>query len=141
MKRFTYVGLVPCRPAELAAHFLDPATAPGIWPELGQRSVLRAGAGWSEMATSELDGGEGRQVRFRVLRPTEIIVASAGARPGAWALHRFLPAEGGCMWVIEHFERRRPSESWTHFTRRRRAAALAAERLVDGAAGYFASRI
>ena len=139
MQRFTYVGLVPCPPAELAAHFLDPATAPGIWPELGGRSVLRAGAGWQEMATTELGGDEGRPVRFRVLHPTEIIVASAGAGPGAWALHRFLPAEGGCRWVIEHFDRRRPGESWSHFTRRRRAAAEAVERLVDSAAGYFAS--
>src|SRR5262249_36019672 len=124
----------------LAAHFLDPDTAPGIWPELGRRSVLRAGAGWSEMATTELGGDEGRQARFRVLRPTEIIVASSGLGPAAWALHRFLPAAGGCMWVIEPHGRRGRRESWSHFPRRRRAAAEAVERLVDGAAGYFATR-
>ncbi|HET9051574.1 MAG TPA: hypothetical protein VFO60_07705 [Candidatus Dormibacteraeota bacterium] len=136
MKRFRHVGLVPCPPAELAAHFLDPATAPGIWPELGQRSVLRTGAGWQEMATAELDGGEGRPVRFRVLQPTEIVLASAGA----WAHHSFLPADGGCRWVITHFDHRRPGEGWSAFTRRRLAAAQAVERLVDSAAAYFAAR-
>lgn len=139
MRRIVYAGLVPCPPAALAAHFLDPDTAPGIWPQLGQRSVLRAGSGWSEMATSELGGEPGRPpVRFRLLRPTEVIAASTGR--GAFAHHRFLAAEGGCMWVIVNLEERRPHESWSHFARRRLRAREDVESLVDGAAGYFAAR-
>jgi len=138
MRRIVYAGLVPCGPEELAGHFLDPATAPGIWPQLGQRSVLRAGRGWSEIATSELGGEPGRPpVRFRLLRPTEVIATSAG--PGAVAHHRFLPAQGGCLWVIVNVERRPRGESWTHFARRRLRAREEVEGLIDGAAAHFAA--
>lgn len=137
MRRIVYSGLVPCSPETLAERFLDPDSAMEIWPQLGSRTVLRAGRGWSEMATAELGGDPGRPpVRFRLLRPTEVIAVSAGQ--GAWALHRFLAAEGGCLWVIENHDRRRPRESWSRFARRRRSALDEAERLVDSAAGYFA---
>jgi hypothetical protein len=140
VRRIVYAGLVPCSPEALAERFLDAETAQDIWPQLGQRSVLRAGTGWSEMATPELGGDPGRPpVRFRLLRPTEVLAVSAGA--GAWALHRFLRAEGGCLWVIENHDSRRPGESLSHFARRRRQAAEEVERLVDAAAGYFAERV
>jgi hypothetical protein len=140
MRRIVYSGLVPCSPEALAVRFLDPETAPDVWPQLRGRSVLRAGSGWSEMATAELGGDPGRPpVRFRLLHPNELIAVSAGA--GAWAHHRFLPAEGGCLWVIENHDSRRPGEPWTRFARRRRRAAEEVERLVDGAAGYFAERV
>jgi hypothetical protein len=140
MRRLVYSGLVPCSPEALATRFLDPEKAPDVWPQLRSRSVLRAGRGWSEMATAELGGDPGRPpVRFRLLRPNELIAVSAGA--GAWALHRFLPAEGGCLWVIENHDQRRRGEPWTRFARRRRRAAEEIERLVDGAAGYFAERV
>lgn len=140
MRRIVYAGLVPCSAETLAARFLDPDTAGDVWPQLSSRSVLRAGRGWSEVATPELGGDPGRPpVRFRLLRPTELIAVSTGT--GAWALHRFVPAEGGCLWVIENHDRRRSGESWSHFARRRRRAAEEVERLVDGAAGYFAARV
>jgi hypothetical protein len=84
-------------------------------------------------------GGEpGRPaVRFRRLRSTEVLAASAGR--GAVAHHRFLPASGGCVWVIENHDERRRRESWSGFVRRRRRARAEIEQLVDGAAGYFAA--
>lgn len=138
MRRFVCSGLVPCPPRRLAAHFLSEASAPGIWPTLGARIVLRAGDGWFEAATPELGGVPGLPaVRFRRLCATEVIAASAGR--GAIAHHRFLPADGGCLWIIENYEERGPRESWSRFARRRRRARDAVEQLVDGAAGYFAA--
>ena len=139
MRRVVYSGLVPCPPRRLAADFLDERAAPDIWPALGRRTVLRSGSNWFEAATPELGGVPGRPaVRFRRTRPTEVIAASTGR--GAVVHHRFLPAKGGCLWVIESHEERRRGESWTQFARRRGRARQALEDLVDGAAAHFAAR-
>lgn len=139
MRRVVHSGLVPCAPAELAAAFLDEHVAPGIWPLLGRRTVLRAGSGWFEAATPELGGDPGLPaVRFRRLAPTEVIAVSAGPE-AAVVHHRFLEATGGCLWVIESRARRLPGEPWTGFARRRMATRRALEHLVDSAAGYYAA--
>ena len=138
MRRLSYAGLVPCRPEELAATFLDPEAAVRVWPAL-QRSVLRSGEDWYEVATAELGGTPGRPpVRLRRVEPTTVLVAAAGR--GAWALHRFLPADGGCLWAVENHEARPEGEAWSHFARRRRLSAELTESLVDTAANYFAAR-
>lgn len=140
MRRFSVSGLVPCDPVELADHFLDPAAAPQIWPQIREQTPDAAPGGWSEAAVGS-GGGDGDEddaeatVRLRRASPVEIQERSADGV----TVHRFLPASGGCLWAIESHARPRPGEAWARFVRRREHERRRAMALVDTAAGYFAS--
>jgi len=115
MRRFTVSGLVPCDPVDLADHLLDDASATEIWPQVRDEPAAAA--------------------RLRRTAPMEIRELTLDG----YAVHRFLPASGGCLWTIESHARRRRGEAWAHFARRREQDRHRAMALVDTAAGYFAS--
>jgi hypothetical protein len=140
MRRFSVSGLVPCDPVQLADHFLDPAAAPEIWPQIREQTPDAAPGDWWERSVSsgEPDGEGDRDeatVRLRRASPVEIQERSASGL----TVHRFLPASGGCLWTIESHAGRRPGEPWRRFVRRRERERHRAMSLVDTAASYFAS--
>jgi len=141
MRRFVVSGLVPVDPVELADHFLDPAAAPQIWPQIREQTPDAAPGGWWECAVSSGDpedagaGAGEATVRLRRASPVEIHERSADGL----TVHRFLAASGGCLWTVESHARQQPGESWQRFARRRERDRDRAMTLVDTAAGYFAS--
>jgi hypothetical protein len=140
MRRFVVSGLVPCDPVELADRLLDAAAAPQIWPQIRQQTPDAAPGGWWEcsvIASEDHDdaGGEPSTLRLRRTSPVEIQERSDVGT----TVHRFLPANGGCLWSIESHGRRLPRETWAHFVRRRDRERHRAMGLVDTAASYYAS--
>ena len=144
MRRFAVAGLVPCPPADLAAHLLDAGRATRIWPERAARAAVHAGDDWWEAGPSP-DGTRNaevvvryRQVRRRTTAVPEVLAWAPAT--GERAVHRFLDAEGGCLWTVESHARPRPGEPWMGFVRRRLHSRAVIETMVDAAAGYFAAR-
>lgn len=143
MRRFAVAGLVPCPPGDLAAHLLDAGRASRIWPDVAGGAAISAGEGWWE-AGAHPEGAGLAEVVVRYRRVTghaatvpEVLASTPST--GERAVHRFLDAEGGCLWTIESHARPRAGEPWMRFVRRRLRRRAAVEAMVDAAAGYFAS--
>lgn len=138
MRRFTVAGLVPCDPIDLADRLLDATAAPVIWPQI--RAEVEPGApGWLECSVADEEEAPPSAAALHVLlrraAPMEVQERTAGGV----TVHRFLPANGGCLWTVESHATPLPREPWMHFVRRRRHDQARAMALVDTAASYFAS--
>lgn len=144
MRRFAVAGLVPCPPQDLAAHLLDAARASRIWPEVAAGAAISAGEGWWEAGPdADAPGVTEVVIRYRRVssRPSaapEVLASTPGT--GERAVHRFLAAEGGCLWTVESHARPREGEPWMRFVRRRLRSRAGVVAMVDAAAGYFAAQ-
>ena len=127
MRRFAVAGLVPCPPRDLAAHLLDATRSPRIWAVAGS-----VGPGEGEPVVRY------RRVGVRASAAPEVLASTPAT--GERAVHRFLAAEGGCLWTVESHARPRPGEPWMRFVRRRLRSRAEVEAMVDAAAGYFAAQ-
>jgi hypothetical protein len=138
MRRFTVAGLVPCDPIDLADRLLDASAAPVIWPQIRASSGPDV-PGWLECSVSDEEesppGAATLRVQLRRAAPMEVQERTENGL----TVHRFLPAQGGCLWTVESHAVPLPREPWSHFVRRRRRDQARAMALVDTAAGYFAS--
>jgi len=138
MRRFTVAGLVPCDPIDLADRLLDAAAAPVIWPQI-RASAGPDVPGWLDVSVSDEEeappGAAALRVRLHRSAPMEVQERTEEG----FTVHRFLPAQGGCLWTVESHARPLPREPWARFVRRRRRDQVRAMALVDTAASYFAS--
>jgi hypothetical protein len=138
MRRFTVAGLVPCDPIDLADRLLDASAAPVIWPQI-QASAAADVPGWLECSVSDEGeappGATALRVQLRRSSPMEVQERTADG----FTVHRFLPAQGGCLWTVESHAHPLPREPWSRFVRRRTRDQARAMALVDTAASYFAS--
>lgn len=139
MRRFTVAGLVPCDPIDLADRLLDASAAPVIWPQIRAADGPDL-PGWLDVSVSDEEeappGAAALRVRLHRAAPMEVQERTEGGV----TVHRFLPAQGGCLWTVESHAHPLPRESWSRFVRRRRRDQARAMALVDTAASYFASR-
>ena len=141
MRRFVVAGLVPCDPADLAGHLVDAGRAARIWPgavdaDAAEEPADASNRGAEEQVESVVVVRYGRASKDDAA--PEVI--ASGPAPGEWSLHRFLPAQGGCLWTVESHADPLPGEPWMAFVRRRRRSRATVEAMVDAAAGYFASQ-